>query len=28
VPVDEVERFAREYISLFALAKQLGRHFR
>jgi hypothetical protein len=28
VPVQEVERFAREYISLFALAKQLGRLFR
>lgn len=27
VPVEEVERFAREYISLFALAKQQGRHF-
>jgi hypothetical protein len=27
VPADEVERFAREYISLFALAKQQGRHF-
>jgi hypothetical protein len=28
VPVEEVERFARRYISLFALAKQQGRHFR
>jgi hypothetical protein len=28
VPVEEVERFEREYISLFALAKQHGRHFR
>jgi TniQ len=27
VPIEEVERFAREYISLFALAKQQGRHF-
>jgi hypothetical protein len=27
VPVDEVERFASEYVSLFALAKQQGRHF-
>jgi hypothetical protein len=27
VPVEEVERFGREYISLFALAKQQGRHF-
>jgi hypothetical protein len=27
VPVEEVERYAREYISLFALAKQQGRHF-
>src|SRR5258708_27811723 len=26
VPADEVERFEREYVSLFALAKQLGRH--
>ena len=28
VPVEEVERFARRYISLFVLAKQQGRHFR
>ena len=28
VPVEEVERFARKYISLFALAKQQRRHFR
>jgi hypothetical protein len=28
VPVEEVERFACEYVSLFALAKQRGRHFR
>jgi hypothetical protein len=28
VPVAEVERFARKYISLFVLAKQQGRHFR
>jgi hypothetical protein len=27
VPIEEVERFARDYISLFALAKQQGRHF-
>jgi nucleotide-binding universal stress UspA family protein len=27
VPVEEVERFAREYVSLFALARQQGRHF-
>lgn len=27
VPVEEVERFAGEYVSLFALAKQQGRHF-
>jgi hypothetical protein len=27
VPVEEVESFARKYISLFALAKQQGRHF-
>jgi hypothetical protein len=27
VPVEEVERFAAEYVSLFALAKQQGRHF-
>jgi hypothetical protein len=27
VPVDDVERFAAEYVSLFALAKQQGRHF-
>jgi hypothetical protein len=26
VPVEDVERFAREYVSLFALAKQQGRH--
>jgi len=25
---NEVERFRREYVSLFALAKQQGRHFR
>ena len=25
---DEVERFEREYVSLFTLAKQQGRHFR
>jgi hypothetical protein len=28
VPAEEVERFKREYISLFTLAKQQGRHFR
>jgi hypothetical protein len=28
VPAQEVERFEREFISLFALAKQQGRHFR
>ena len=28
VPVEEVERFGRQYISLFALARQQGRHFR
>jgi hypothetical protein len=28
VPAKEVERFDREYISLFALARQRGRHFR
>jgi len=28
VPAGEVERFARKYISLFALAKQQRRHFR
>jgi hypothetical protein len=28
VPVEEVERFGKQYISLFALAKQQGRHFR
>jgi acetylornithine/succinyldiaminopimelate/putrescine aminotransferase len=28
VPAAEVERFARKYISLFALAKQQRRHFR
>jgi hypothetical protein len=28
VPAEDVERFARTYISLFALAKQQGRHFR
>jgi hypothetical protein len=28
VPVGEVDRFEREYISLFALARQLGTHFR
>jgi len=28
VPNEEVERFEREYVSLFALAKQQGRHFR
>jgi hypothetical protein len=27
VPVVEVERFAADYVSLFALAKQQGRHF-
>ncbi len=27
VPVHEVERFAREYVSLFAIARQRGRHF-
>jgi hypothetical protein len=27
VPAQEVERFQREYISLFAIAKQRGRHF-
>jgi hypothetical protein len=27
VPVDEVERFQREYVSLFVLARQQGRHF-
>jgi hypothetical protein len=27
VPVADVERFAAEYVSLFALAKQQGRHF-
>jgi hypothetical protein len=27
VPADEVERFEREYVSLFGLAKQQGRHF-
>jgi hypothetical protein len=26
VPAEEVERFEREYVSLFALAKQQGRH--
>jgi len=28
VPAEEVERFGKQYISLFALAKQQGRHFR
>lgn len=28
VPTAEVERFEREFVSLFGLAKQLGRHFR
>src|SRR5258708_16590894 len=28
VPAEEVERFEREYVSLFTLAKQQGRHFR
>jgi hypothetical protein len=28
VPAEEVERFEREYVSLFAVAKQQGRHFR
>jgi hypothetical protein len=28
VPADEVECFGREYVSLFGLAKQQGRHFR
>jgi hypothetical protein len=27
VPAEEVERFWKRYISLFALAKQQGRHF-
>ncbi|MET4356393.1 hypothetical protein ABIC08_006356 [Bradyrhizobium sp. RT9b] len=27
VPAGEVERFAREYVSLFAISKQRGRHF-
>ena len=27
VPIEEVERFTVEYVSLFALAKQQGRHF-
>ncbi|WP_454632791.1 hypothetical protein [Bradyrhizobium cenepequi] len=27
VPVQEVERFEREYVSLFALAKRRGKHF-
>ena len=27
VPAEEVERFEREYVSLFMLAKQQGRHF-
>lgn len=27
MPAEEAERFAAEYISLFALAKQQGRHF-
>jgi hypothetical protein len=27
VPAEEVERFEREYVSLFAPAKRLGRHF-
>jgi hypothetical protein len=28
VPNEEIERFQREFVSLFALAKQQGRHFR
>jgi len=28
VPAEEVKRFEREYVSLFTLAKQQGRHFR
>jgi hypothetical protein len=28
VPAQEVERFEREYVSLFTLAKQQGRHLR
>jgi hypothetical protein len=28
VPAEEVERFEREFVSLFALAKRQGRHFR
>ena len=28
VPVNEVERFEAEFVSLFALAKQRGKHFR
>lgn len=28
VPASEVERIEREFVSLFALAKQQGRHFR
>jgi hypothetical protein len=28
VPAEEVERFEREYVSLFALARRLGKHFR
>lgn len=27
MPAREVERFAREYVSLFAIARQRGRHF-
>jgi hypothetical protein len=27
VPAEEVERFEREYVSLFVLARQQGRHF-
>jgi hypothetical protein len=28
VPVEEVERFGKQYVSLFVLARQQGRHFR
>ncbi|WP_076861971.1 hypothetical protein [Bradyrhizobium mercantei] len=28
VPIEEVERFEQELVSLFVLAKQRGRHFR
>jgi hypothetical protein len=27
VPIEEVERFGREFVSLFAPARQQGRHF-